>query len=137
MIISKYNKRIIEKNLCKYNEYLKRQNEKIEDIIYSSGSNSGSGNSNKYLDITGEKAMKLCEETIEKKWLKVIDQLISKFANKDKNIKYLLENKYFKGRSIIEIQSDLHVEKSTIYRWKDDILIFTAILAIQEGLIEL
>lgn len=134
MVISKYNKQIIENNLRRYYDFLEFINENNDKILNSTGVGEGSGASkNSYSDVTGEKAIKLCEDTRIKKWIRVIEKVIEKFNG---TLTYeVLEGRYFKDKNITQIKNEIAVEQATIYRMREDIIIYTAMLAIQEGLI--
>ena len=137
MVISKSNIQIIEKHLSSYYEYVEREKNNVEDIIYSNRSVESIGaQSGKHSDITADRALKLyCYDSEEKKWIRVINKVIEKFRGT--TTFDVIQKRYFQKKSILQVQEELHIEKSTAYRYKDDIILYTAMVAIQEGLINI
>lgn len=136
MVISKYNRQLIENNLRRYYDFLSIVNENDDKILSATGTGESSGASkNGYSDVTGEKAVRLCEDTKIKKWIRITEKVIEKFKN---TLTYeVLEGRYFKDKNISQIKDEISVEQATIYRMREDIIIYTAMLAIQEGLIKI
>jgi len=88
-------------------------------------------------DPTALKTLKLCKKDIVdyEKWLKIIDAVIKHFSGTEKG--RMLQKKYFDELGETHIRQELHIERTTYYRWREEIVIYTAMLAIQEGLIKL
>ena len=124
-----------------YNYFLLKNEaaEKEEEIIKSQGSSKDilkldwATNKNK-TDITAAKAMRLCELQEKEKWLRVIGAVIERYRDTEK-LK-LIEKKYFEGLSEVQICTELHVERRTYYIWRNEIVLFAAIIAVQEGVLK-
>lgn len=136
MVIGRKDAKLIEWYLGKY-QILKRICEsRREDIIHASTSadNSSGARGGGHADITANKAIKLLGQTEEDIWLKVIEKTIKKY--KDTEIETFLIKKYFENKSMLEVMADLHIEKTTAYRWREEIITYCALMAIQEGLMK-
>lgn len=122
-----------------YNYFLLMRDvkEKREEIISSQGSSKDvlkfDGATNK-TDITAAKTMKLCELQEKEKWLRVIGAVLERYKNTEK-LK-LIEKKYFEGLSEVQICTELHIERRTYYIWRNEIVLFAAIIAVQEGVLK-
>ena len=88
-------------------------------------------------DPTANRAIKLTRpELVEKeKWLKVIEKVVQHFQGTEKG--RLLQKKYFDELSNLHVMRELHIELTTFYRWREEIVTYTAMLAIQAGLIKI
>lgn len=124
-----------------YNYYkIKREVElKKQDIIESGGRDLAEwgGGISYRSDPTAVKAVKLCKRDIieYEKWLKTVEISINHFKNTEKG--RLLQMKYFEELSEMYICQELHIERATYFRWREEIVIYTAMLALQEGLIKI
>lgn len=122
-----------------YNYFLLMRDvkEKREEIISSQGSSKDvlkfDGATNK-TDITVAKAIRLCELQEKEKWLRVIGAVIERYRDTEK-LK-LIEKKYFEGLSEVQICTELHIERRTYYIWRNEIVLFAAIIAVQEGVLK-
>lgn len=87
-------------------------------------------------DPTANRAVKLCEENILKteRWLKVIDKVKSRFKGTLKG--ELIRFKYERGMSEIAICRELNIERSTYYAWRQEVVLYAALVAAQAGLIQ-
>ena len=87
-------------------------------------------------DPTANRAVKLCEENILKteRWLKVIDKVKSRFKGTLKG--ELIRFKYERGMSEIAICRELNIERSTYYAWRQEVVLYAALVAAQVGLIQ-
>lgn len=137
MILSKKQCEVIEWHLFRYKEHLHNAKFIEEKIInaYSSFDISLGGRTNIHSDTTASKALKLCNNNDEDtKWVSVIQKVYKRFEGT--GIDKLLEERYFNKRSINDVMLNLHIEKTTIYRWREELLTYTMILAVQEKLIK-
>lgn len=71
------------------------------------------------------------------KWLKCIDRALRIVEEEDPSKKRLAELRYLEGKKIEEIAGELHIDLTTCWRWKDEILTLVALLAVEEGLIRI
>lgn len=110
-----------------------------EDIINSGGRNySEYGGGQSYRsDPTAAKAMRLCKENIlgYERWLKVVESVLKRYDGQPQGD--LIQKKYFDELGEVEICQELHIERTTYYRWREEIVLYAAMLAIQEGLIKI
>jgi len=49
----------------------------------------------------------------------------------------LLQKRYFDELGEIQNCLELHIERTTYYRWREEIVVYTAMIAAQEGLIRI
>lgn len=68
-------------------------------------------------------------------WVKVIERTICNYADTDKG--KLLELRYFAEIAPDYICEKLHIERATFYNWAADIVTYTALQAVQAGLIRI
>jgi len=131
--------RRIEYYLYHYFQIRREVEQEKEDIIESGGRNivEWGGGISYHSDPTANKAIKLTRpDLIEKeKWLKVIEDTIQHFQGTEKG--RLLQKKYFDQLGERHVCEELHIERTTYYRWREEIVIYIAMLAIQEGLIKI
>lgn len=87
-------------------------------------------------DPTATKAIKLCKKDIVnyEKWLKVIEAVIKHYEGTEKG--RLLQKKYFDELGEKHICKELYIERATYYNWRNEIVLYAALLAAQEGLIK-
>ncbi|MDE4542275.1 DUF1492 domain-containing protein [Thermoanaerobacterium sp. R66] len=89
-------------------------------------------------DSTAIKALMLAKPPKEieeyEKWFTIIEKTIQKFKNTDKE--KLLQLIYFDEEGREYIQKRLHIERATYFHWKDEIILYIALLAAQENLIK-
>ena len=124
-----------------YNYYnIRREVEQEKgDIIESGGRDivEWGGGISYHSDPTASKAIKLVRPDIveKEKWLEVIEGTIQHFQGTEKG--RLLQKKYFDQLGERHICRELHIERTTYYRWREEIVIYAALLAVQYGLIRL
>ena len=68
------------------------------------------------------------------KWIRVVDETIKKF--KDTPHMQLMTMLYTERQGEVKICDALYIDRSTLYRWKDQILTYAAMKACGAGLIE-
>ena len=123
-----------------YNYYkIKREVElKKQDIIESGGRDltEWGGGISYHSDPTATRAIKLTRpELVEKeKWLKVVEGTIQHYKGTEKG--RLLQKKYFDELGEKHICEELYIERATYYNWRNEIVLYAALLAAQEGLIK-
>lgn len=137
---------ILERRIYKKIEYylyhyhqIRKEIEQEKEIIIQSGGRDlteWGGGISYHSDPTANKAIKLTSpELLEKeKWLKVIEGTIQHFQGTEKG--RLLQKKYFDQLGERHICKELHIERTTYYRWREEIVLYTALLAAQYGLIK-
>jgi phage transcriptional activator, RinA family len=124
-----------------YNYYsIRRDIEKTKEDIIEAGCRDlteWGGGISYHSDPTASKAIKLTRESIleKERWIKVINQVIKHYNETEKG--KLLQKKYFDELGERHICQELHIERATYYRWREEIVIYTAMLALQEGLIKI
>ena len=67
-------------------------------------------------------------------WRNVIDAVLSKYQDSEKG--RLIELRYFRGRSEVQICMELHISQRLYYDWVNDILQDAALMASYERLIK-
>jgi RinA family phage transcriptional activator len=129
----------IEWHLYNYFNLKREVNEAKEEIINAGGRDltEWGGGISYHSDPTALRAIKLTKpELIEKeKWLKVIESTIKRYQGTEKG--QLLQKKYFDELGEKHICQKLHIERATYFRWREEIVTYTAMLALQEGLISI
>ena len=129
----------IEWHLYNYFNLKREVNEAKEEIINAGGRDltEWGGGISYHSDPTALRAIKLTRpELIEKeKWLKVIENTIQHFKGTEKG--RLLQKKYFDELGEKQICRELHIERATYFRWREEIVTYTAMLALQEELINI
>ncbi|NPV44819.1 MAG: DUF1492 domain-containing protein [Firmicutes bacterium] len=130
---------MIEYHLYHYFQIRQELEQEKWDIIESGGRDiiEYGGGISYHSDPTASKAVKLTRpDLVEKeKWLKVIEGTIQHFQGTEKG--RLLQKKYFDQLGERYVCEELHIERTTYYRWREEIVVYTAMLAIQEGLIKI
>lgn len=136
------NKRIykkIEWYLYNYHNIRREVDQEKQNIIESGGRDltEWGGGISCHSDPTANKAIKLVRAELveEEKWLKVIKNTIKHFENTEKG--RLLQKKYFDELGEKYICEELHIERATYYNWRNEIVLYTALLGVQEGLIKI
>ncbi|EMT38143.1 Protein of unknown function (DUF1492) [Thermoanaerobacter thermohydrosulfuricus WC1] len=128
----------IEYYLYHYHQIRREVEQEKQDIIEAGGRDivEWGGGVSYHSDPTASKAVKLARpDLIEKeKWLKVIEDTIQHFQGTEKG--RLLQKKYFDQLGERHICQELHIERATYYNWRNEIVLYTALLAVQEGLIK-
>jgi len=128
----------IEWYLYNYYNIRREVEQEKEDIIESGGRDivEWGGGISYHSDPTANKAVKLTRpDLIEKgKWLKVIEGTIQHFEGTEKG--RLLQKKYFNQLGEKHICRELHIERATYYNWRNEIVLYAALLAVQEGLLK-
>jgi len=129
----------VEWYLYNYHEIRREVQESKDDIIEAGNRDISEwgGGISYHSDPTASKALKLCKKNIVEyeKWLKVVEATIQRY--KDTSLGLLLQKRYFDELGEIHICRELHIERATYYRWRNEIVIYTAMLALQEGLIKI
>ncbi len=140
MILDRRLYKIIEWHLYNYDETKRWLEEYKNDIINTSPpeltiGGGGSGQSH-HSDPTALKTLKLTKkEVLEKeKWLQVIDKVRQHFTDEKGR---LLNMKYEEELGNEHIAMELHIDRATYYRWRNEIVLFTAMLAQKYGLIDI
>lgn len=139
MILSKKQVKTLEWHLEKYYD-LKAYVDNVRDDIISSSSSSygeGGGKSSLPSDTTAMKALKLLNITEEEKWVNTIEKTRAKLALVNKELDSFLVKRYFERKNMIKIMMELNIERTTAYRWREEIILSFAIIAAQEGLIKI
>ncbi|ABB15076.1 prophage LambdaCh01, phage transcriptional regulator, RinA family [Carboxydothermus hydrogenoformans Z-2901] len=119
---------------------IRREINEYRDEVLNSGRQlieQGGGGISRHSDPTALKAIKLASNAeIEKyeKWIKVIEKVIEHFKGTEKG--KLLQMRYFDEYAERYICNKLHIERTTYFTWKNEIVLYTAMLAIQYGLIK-
>ena len=138
-ILARQTYKQIEWYLYNYHHLRREVRESKENIIEAGGrdySEYGGGQAFRS-DPTANKAMKLCKKDIieYEKWLKIIKHVIKHYNGTPLGL--LLQKRYFDEFGEIQICRELHIERSTYYRWREEIVTYTAMIAVQEGLIKI
>lgn len=137
-VLNKKTYKKIEYYLYHYYQIRREVEQEKQDIIDQGGQDltEWGGGISYHSDPTASKALKLADpELVEKeKWLKVIEATIQHFQGTEKG--RLLQKKYFDELGERHICLELHIERTTYYRWREEIVIYTALLATQYGLIK-
>lgn len=131
--------RIIERNLFHYLgnklEYEELRRDIAESCCYAlepTGIRSTGGNN----DPTMQKTVKLEKEARElKKWIDVVEAVLKRY--KDTLYADFINLVYFKKLNQIKVCELLYISRSTFFKWKDEIIKYTAMLAYKENLINL
>lgn len=128
----------IEWYLYNYHNLRREVEREKRDIIEAGGRDLAEwgGGISHHSDPTANRAIKLTSpELLEKeKWLKVIEGTIQHFQGTEKG--RLLQKKYFDELGERHICRELHIERATYYNWRNEIVLYAALLAAQEGLIK-
>lgn len=128
----------IEWYLYNYHNLRREVEREKRDIIEAGGRDLAEwgGGISYHSDPTALRAVKLTRpELIEKeKWLKVIENTIQHFKGTEKG--RLLQKRYFDQLRERYTCRELHIERTTYYRWREEIVLYTALLAAQYGLIK-
>ena len=137
-VIDRHTYKTIEWSLYNYQDLCQKIEEQREDILESSGRKiDGTVNSKGALsDTTASKALRLASPEMLKneKWVRVVSSTLKRFGGTCKG--KLLEKKYFEQLGEVEICREIPVSRTTYYAWREEIIIYTAMIAIQEGLIK-
>lgn len=140
MILDKHTYKKIEKRLYEYDDLKEEIEIEEENIIY--GSKNGTcdgGMGNAIAKSTEQRALKLIESNKrneqDKAWIEVIDEVVGKF--KDTEHEKIIDLQYRKQLRIQKILNSLHIEKSTYYDKKNDIIIYTALKAAEKGILKI
>lgn len=112
-----------------------------EDIIYGCksmhlGEETGGGNGNKNDSKVENAAIRLMElhDSEDNKWLEVIDKAISFF--KGTEYEKIIDYTYNRQIRVTKILMMLHLEKSSYYERRNDVITKVALIAASKGLIE-
>ncbi len=129
--------RLIERYLYSYRELVEGL-EIIKSDIIEGGNRELTewGGGTPYVsDPTAIRGVRLCKTNIieQEHWIRVIEQTMYKYAGTEKG--RLMQLKYERELSEREICSELHIERATYYNWRQDIVMYAALVAAQEGLI--
>lgn len=121
----------IEKILYNYYTLKKYYEEKEEDIIFENSNSGIRGAKGGHSDPTGNKVVSLSNLDNINNWIKVIESVKNKFEGTEKG--KLLEMKYFKNLKASYIQESLYIERRTYFMWRNDIVLYTALVAQKYG----
>ena len=129
----------IEWHLYHYFDLRREIREFREKVLNSSTpmfGNVGGGHSY-HSDPTALKAIRLSKpELIEKeKWVEVIEKVKMRYANTEKG--KLLQMKYFEELAREHICKTLYIDRATYFRWKNEIVLYAALLAQKYHLIDI
>lgn len=138
-VLDRHTYKKIEYYFYNYFSLMRDVKEKQEEILSSQGSSKDilkleANISSQKTEITAVKAIKLCELQEKEKWLCVIESVLKHYKNTEK-LK-LIEKKYFEELSEVQICTELNIERRTYYVWRNEIVLFAAIIAAQEGLLK-
>ena len=137
MVLSKKIIFEIEWQLKRYKQLKEIVEDEKMDIILSSNKNFDNFYSKTggiYTDETGSKAIKICNSVSnEEKWVRIIEQAVNFFAGT--GIDLFIVKKYFEKKSFEEVRKELNIERTTFYKWRQDIITYICLKAIQENLI--
>lgn len=127
----------MEYYLYNYFEIKKEVQDHKEDIVNAGRREidiSGSGRSY-HADTTAMKALKLVAPEMQKKekWLEIIEKTLKQYDGTDKG--KLLEKKYFDELGELHICNELYISRATYYNWREEILLYMTLLAVQNKLI--
>ena len=86
-------------------------------------------------DPTANRVVKLCKENVleTERWLKVIERVKARFKGTLKG--ELIRLKYELEQSEVFICQALNIERTTYYSWRQEIVLYAALVAAQAGLI--
>lgn len=120
----------IEYHLYNYESLLEQYN---DEIGLSSKPPDGMPHGTDLSDTTADKALKL---DIIYSWIVSIEQLIKKYDEEGKTYYIDLINKrYRQNKRPWEIASEMHCDRRTIYRWREEIITDLALKAATKGLV--
>lgn len=141
-VLNRRTYKMVEWRLYHYHE-LRRKAEELaaqrEDVLYRSRTppSPGGGGVAHKSDPTASKVIEMVrlehEQLEAARWVDVIEQTIVRYADGPKG--RLLELKYFSDMSEQYICHALNIERTTYYAWRNEIVTYTALIAVQQGLI--
>lgn len=135
-IIDKEIYKNIEKMLYNYNAMKELYKEMQEDIIFSGHKEKELvQESGYYSDPTSRAGIELAGLKDIEDWIKVIKKVCEKFEGNEKGL--LLRMHYFDKWRAEKIQFHLHIERRTYYMWRNDIVLYTALVAQKYNLIDI
>ena len=87
-------------------------------------------------DPTARKAIKLSTNRITEygKWIKAVEQARGKYQGTDKA--KFIELKYGKGLSEKEVCEQLFISRTTFFTWRKEIVLYTGLVALQNGVLK-
>ena len=87
-------------------------------------------------DPTANRAVKLCKENVleTERWLKVVERVKARFKGTPKG--ELIRLKYELEQSEVFICQALNIERTTYYAWRQEVVLYAALVAAQVGLIQ-
>ncbi len=128
----------VEWHLYHYFELKRQIQEYREEILNSSKLLIGEvgGGQSYHSDPTALKAIQLTEPKLleKEKWVMVIEKTIQRYKGTEKG--RLLQMQYLDEEDPNYIQDTLHIERRTYFAWRNEIVLYTAILAQKYGLID-
>lgn len=125
----------IEWYLYHYRELKKEIEERKQDVIlaadysYSAGAVQSSGTG----DRTGNAVLKMEELKKQEAWCEVVERTISKYEGSE--LGQVLCLVYLQKRRPGEICDKLHIDRSTFYKWRKEIITYAAMRAYGKNLI--
>lgn len=138
MILDKKICKKIEYHLYNHNEHNEELQLEIEDIIYGvqSGYQEGS-RGNEISNKTEKSALKLVEKDQDEKtkWVSVVNSVIERFKGTEYEdiIQYTYKDQ-FKLQKILRL---VNLRENAYYDRKNDIIMYTALKAVEKGLIKI
>lgn len=127
----------IEWYLYHYQELKKEIEEKKKDAIlaadysYRVGAVQSSGRSDK----TGNAVLKMDELKRQEDWCEVVERTISKYEGSE--LGQVLYLAYWKKCQPGEICNKLHIDRSTFYKWRKEVITYAAMRAYGKNLISI
>ncbi len=138
-ILDKDTYKKVEWHLYNYFQLRREVQEYEEDILESGAQEHGESGSGRswHSDPTACKVLRLVSPDMlqKQKWLKVVRKVLMKFDGTDKG--RLIEKKYFEELGEVHVCMELHISRATFFNWREEIVLFTALLAVQEKLIKI
>lgn len=137
---------ILDKRTFKKIEYylynsdkLKREIEQARKQLIEAGKPEMAGGINGigyHSDPTAGKAIKLSTNRIMEygKWIKTVEQVRKKYQGTDKA--KFIEAKYGKGLAEKEVCKQLFISRTTFYAWRKEIVLYTGLVALQNGVLK-
>lgn len=127
----------IEWYLYHYQELKKEIEEKKKDVIlaadysYRVGAAQSSGRSDK----TGNAVLKIDELKRQEDWCEVVERTISKYEGSE--LGQVLYLAYWKKYQPGEVCNKLHIDRSTFYKWRKEVITYAAMRAYGKNLISI
>ena len=128
----------IEYYLYNYDKIKKKIEEYKQDIAEARSRDIGSsgGGRSHHSDPTAIRALKLCRTSIveDERWLRIVEATLERYADTEKE--QLIRLKYERGLNEVRVCMELNIARRTYFRWRQEVVTYTALVAAQEGLIK-